>query len=561
MPVVKTLRHEIKDGAGALKAIHVRKELSNGGKYFEWRRPNGAPGLNGTRPNSLPLYGAERLKIWDPKKSIVIVEGEKKCEALWRIEVPALGTVTGANGCPERAVFSDLRDRRVILWQDADAPGRLHMDRVAQALSGIAAEVRLLTWGEPGSKDDAADFVARGGTRCQLVEMVRGAPTWEAPGAAVENTRSAKAATAGLPLVRIGDLLAEPDEERRWLVDGLLPQGGLSLLAAKPKVGKSTLARCLCASVAAGEPWLGAVTRTGPVLYLGLEEKREEVKRHFRSLGVGADAPLLVYVELPPQDAIEQLRQSVAVERPALVVVDGLFRLIRAADANAYAELYAKLTPLLALARESSAHVLLTHHEGKGAGDRDGQDGVLGSTAIVGTVDVTFALRKERATGRRTIQSTTRYGEDLAERVLLMDDAGRVTLGDTREVQERADAKRSIMEALAGKAEPMTEDSLEDLVKAKTGTFRSALRELFAAGEVSRSGAGKKGDPYHYGIPVSSFPHMPGNEKRESQKIASILAESSFPSVTAAGTRNAIRERESGPLELTPLGAVERGEL
>jgi hypothetical protein len=39
------------------------------------------------------------------------------------------------------------------------------------------------------------------------------------------------------------ELLNEPEEQTRWLVEDHLPAGGNSLLVAKPKVGKSTLAR------------------------------------------------------------------------------------------------------------------------------------------------------------------------------------------------------------------------------------------------------------------------------------------------------------------------------
>lgn len=51
-------------------------------------------------------------------------------------------------------------------------------------------------------------------------------------------------------LRRMDNFLAEAPTEIDWLVDGLLPMGSVSLLVAKPKVGKSKLARCLTAAVA-----------------------------------------------------------------------------------------------------------------------------------------------------------------------------------------------------------------------------------------------------------------------------------------------------------------------
>ena len=133
----------------------------------------------------------------------------------------------------------------------------------------------------------------------------------------------------------------------RWLVDGLLPSGGLSPFAAKPKVGKSTLTRALCASVVCPDgTWLGAPTLHGPAVYLGLEEKRTEVKRHFEALGVADGAPLFVFTGMLPADAMEQIEASVRRENAVLLVVDGLFRLLRLRDGNASAEVVARLDPV-----------------------------------------------------------------------------------------------------------------------------------------------------------------------------------------------------------------------
>lgn len=46
-------------------------------------------------------------------------------------------------------------------------------------------------------------------------------------------------------LTRLDDLLSKPTESIAYLWDDTLIKGGLSLLVAKPKVGKSTMARNL----------------------------------------------------------------------------------------------------------------------------------------------------------------------------------------------------------------------------------------------------------------------------------------------------------------------------
>ena len=62
------------------------------------------------------------------------------------------------------------------------------------------------------------------------------------------------------------EVLSAEYPELPWLVDKVIPLGGLALLSSKPKVGKSTLARCLAVSVAQGRRWLDRETTQGTVL-------------------------------------------------------------------------------------------------------------------------------------------------------------------------------------------------------------------------------------------------------------------------------------------------------
>jgi RecA-family ATPase len=182
--------------------------------------------------------------------------------------------------------------------------------------------------------------------------------------------------------------------------------GGMSLLAGKPKAGKTTLARSLALAVARGEPWLGFKTAQGAVFYLALEEKRTEVRRHFQAMGAIASDPIEVFIAPSPHNGVVRLRAVAEQKRPVLIIVDPLLRMIRVKDANDYAIVLAALEPLLSLARETGAHVLAVHHLGKG--DRGGGDGVLGSTAFFGTVDTALLLK--RSERYRTLSSLQRYG-------------------------------------------------------------------------------------------------------------------------------------------------------
>jgi hypothetical protein len=299
-----------------------------------------------------------------------------------------------------------------------------------------------------------------------------------------------------LTLQALRVFMNEPDEASAWLVDQLLPAGGVSELVAKPKVGKSTLARCLVAAVARGVPFLERVTHRGPVIYCGFEEKRGEVRQHFRQLGLTGEEPIYVLIGATPRDFLSRLRGSIDQIRPALVVIDPLIRLTRVKDLSEYAAVSQALEPVINLARETSTHVQLVHHGRKSAAE--GGDMSLGSTAIFGSVDVGLFIRKTPRS--RLISSEHRYGDGLdTERVLALDPAtGWISLGSTRE-QDAVSAMEDVLVAwLREQPDPVDEKAILRDVEGGRAAKVIALRRLVAAGRVLRAGAGGKKDPYHY---------------------------------------------------------------
>lgn len=148
--------YAIRDAAGRLQAVHVRRETPEG-KAMSWRGPTGAAGLAGRRVDSLPLYGSERVAAWPLDVWIVVCEGESDTDALLRLDVPALGTVTGATAGPSGVVsptvdaLQDAKGRRFVVWPDNDDQGRAHMAAVAANLYRAGAvDVRSLQYQPTG---------------------------------------------------------------------------------------------------------------------------------------------------------------------------------------------------------------------------------------------------------------------------------------------------------------------------------------------------------------------------------------------------------------------------
>jgi 5S rRNA maturation endonuclease (ribonuclease M5) len=147
----------VRNHSGELKGLHLRFDRPGGDKECLWKRPSGEWGLNGTPLSAMPLYRSEHARDWPEDVPVIVVEGEKAADALAEIYPATLGTVTGAGKTPGPEPLEVLRDKQVILWADNDEEGRTHMRRVAEALQGVAAEVRILEWNEAPPKGDAAD--------------------------------------------------------------------------------------------------------------------------------------------------------------------------------------------------------------------------------------------------------------------------------------------------------------------------------------------------------------------------------------------------------------------
>lgn len=300
-------------------------------------------------------------------------------------------------------------------------------------------------------------------------------------------------ATTDLTLTSLETLLSEPDDAIEWIVQDRLSYGSINLLAGKPKAGKSTLARSLAYCLATGRPFLGHRTISGPVWYLVLEDKRSEVRRHFRELGATGSEPVR-FLFGSTSDLLAKLTRLAAHERPLCIIVDTLQRLVQAKDLNDYAEVTTKLTPVITLSRETGAAVILVHHAGKA--DRAGIDTVLGSTALAGSVDNIFLVnRTERY---RLLSSIQRIGPDLQETVLTLDALGCTEIGDTRHEADVTHLQQALLNTLAAAGGGLTRPEWIDACEGRKQTKLEALRRTLESGTTIRTGAGTKADPYRY---------------------------------------------------------------
>ena len=326
----------------------------------------------------------------------------------------------------------------------------------------------------------------------------------------------------GERLTHIRDLLAEPEDAVSWIVDGMLPAGGLSGIFSKPKAGKSTTARAIVLHVARGEPVLGRTTTQGPAVYIGLEDHRRVIRGHFRVLGAQASDDLYVFSGTRPDAALAWLEGVLAKVDPVLVVVDTLQHMLSIRDMNDYSGTVEALRQVLGLVRSRRGHIMIVHHAGKG--DRSGFDAILGSTGILGTVDTALLLRR-REDGPRTIATRQRTGEDLPESVLVLDDHQEPRLEGLRADIDQRQAEGRVLDWLATQPDPVSRAEVLAGVEGDANVNTRALYALAKRGNrIARTGRGVKGDPFLYAC-IPLYPHagmQEGESAQEPRRAATI---------------------------------------
>ncbi|VVT02599.1 AAA family ATPase [Hoeflea sp. EC-HK425] len=312
------------------------------------------------------------------------------------------------------------------------------------------------------------------------------------------NTRSPKKkpvrslASTGLQTFTANDLQTMDFPPLNFFVEGLIPEG-LTLLAGKPKMGKSWMALDLAMSIASGTKALGErTTKKGTTLYCALEDNQRRLQRRIRHNYGNQDAwpsnfHMATQLNKFDQGGLEQLEEWIDEHRPSLVIIDTLVCIKPKSDkGNGYDADYGALAPLQELAGEYGIAIVVIHHLRKLRGD-DPLDMVSGTTGLTGAADSILVLdRKSHGT---TLYGRGREMEDIDIAMQLEDGLWQI-LGDSDAVKISSERK-AIIEVLENAEKPMGPKAIAEALDQPEDNVRQLLTSMARDGEVKKEGRGK----------------------------------------------------------------------
>jgi hypothetical protein len=313
--------------------------------------------------------------------------------------------------------------------------------------------------------------------------------------------------------ITAAELMGMEFEPTRWVVPDVLPEG-LTLLAGKPKKGKSWMALGICEAVAVGGVAFGTKkVDQGDTLYLALEDHRKRLKKRLQKVLDGRPAPerMHLHTEWPRLDegGAEQLDEWLTEHPDArLVVIDTLAKIRRpVSGANVYAEDYGALEALLPLAAKHGVAIVVVHHLRK-AGAFDPMDEISSSTGLTGGVDGFLILRRTPGSKGPTLFVDGRDIEEPTEYALHWNiNTATWTIEGTAEEVHVSKERGDILLTLNRSPEPMTPKQVSEALGANYNSTKKLMWTMLGDGQLVKDGKGR----YSPATPTTPDPTDPGN--------------------------------------------------
>ena len=186
--------------------------------------------------------------------------------------------------------------------------------------------------------------------------------------------------------------------KKDFIVENLMKSNGLYCLVARPKVGKSLFGLQIANSIATGTTFLGLKTNPSPVLYISTEMDFMQLYSRIKMMNLQLNDKNFSYIEQEPDKRKLNMMdlklefQTFAYEKNGKFIVVDMFSgidLNNGYNLNDYQDMGQYVLPQFReICKKYGFTILLIHHLNK-------NNSSLGSTAIDGSVDGIFTLKKD----------------------------------------------------------------------------------------------------------------------------------------------------------------------
>lgn len=287
-------------------------------------------------------------------------------------------------------------------------------------------------------------------------------------------------------IIQASELIKMNLPEVRWIINDILP-AGLTILAARPKSGKSFLALDLGMSVVSGTDFLDKFsTNQTNALYISNEDSinrmQNRLKRIIKAkniietenlseLHINTDFPKLT------DYGLNQLTKIIKQKKLGLIIIDTFFKQVDfgAGKQNSYIKEYETTGKLQSFAIENNIALIVITHTRKAPSD-DVFDSVLGTTGLTGSADTIWVIDKKQNTSILEI-----IGKDVEPASIVMKFENFLWTFKENFIDLRLTPEREeILNLLEDAGKPLRTSEIAEKINKKTNNVSSLLKKMLA---------------------------------------------------------------------------------
>lgn len=330
--------------------------------------------------------------------------------------------------------------------------------------------------------------------------------------------------------------LNEQSDDVKWIWEGYLARGGITLFSALWKSGKSTLlSHLLKALDGSATEFIGQPVSPARVLYVTEEAENIWADRRDKLL-IGDHVGMVIRpFQMRPtmqewREFLAKLGEAVRTHQFDLVVFDTLSKLWPVREENDAGQVEEALMYLWSLSQGAGVAVLLVHHARKSGGAEfvasRGSGGLPSFCEVI--IEFRRATEDPKET-KRVLTAQGRYGDQTPVKLLAELQNGRyVGLGDPDDAEVQAQTRNfqwepclrevfrkaaeedpeqwltraEIRELLREAMNPKTDEEVTERPLPRPAIFNAVIDKWAEEGELEQQGKGVKGDPFLYRLPT-----------------------------------------------------------